>query len=92
MPNVPTLSEQGFKFDSDGWFGIFAPAGTPPAIVTRLNAQIGKALAVEDTLKKFMEQNMMLPPYKSAEQFAATVKSDIEKWQALAKEAELKMD
>jgi tripartite-type tricarboxylate transporter receptor subunit TctC len=92
LPDVPTLSEQGFKFDSDGWFGVFAPARTPPAIVTRLNAEIGKVLALPETRQKFMEQNMALPPYKSADQFATTVQSDIDKWQALAKEANLKLE
>ncbi|MES2363561.1 MAG: tripartite tricarboxylate transporter substrate binding protein [Pseudomonadota bacterium] len=92
LPELPTLTEQGFKFDSDGWFGIFAPAGTPPAIVARLNQEIGKVVATDDTRKKFALQNMAVPPHKSAVQFAATVKSDIELWQPLAKKANLKID
>jgi tripartite-type tricarboxylate transporter receptor subunit TctC len=92
LPDVPTLSEQGFKFNLDGWFGIFAPAGTPPAIVTRLNQEIGKALATEDTKQKFALQNMTLPPFKSPQEFTKTVNADIETWQALGKKANLKMD
>jgi tripartite-type tricarboxylate transporter receptor subunit TctC len=46
FPDVPTLDEAGLKnFDADTWFGFYAPAGTPPAIVTRLNTEINKALA-----------------------------------------------
>ena len=92
LPNLPILSEQGFKFEADGWLGIFAPANTPPAIVTRMNQEIGKILAVEDTKQKFLAQNMTLPPFKTAAQFATTVKADIETWQSMAKTANLKMD
>jgi tripartite-type tricarboxylate transporter receptor subunit TctC len=46
FPDVPTLDEAGLKgFDADTWFGFYAPAGTPPAIVTRLNQEINKILA-----------------------------------------------
>ncbi|MDO9384986.1 MAG: tripartite tricarboxylate transporter substrate binding protein [Hyphomicrobiaceae bacterium] len=46
FPDVPTLEEAGLKgFDADTWFGFYAPAGTPPAIVARLNSEINKALA-----------------------------------------------
>ncbi|WP_028602860.1 Bug family tripartite tricarboxylate transporter substrate binding protein [Ottowia thiooxydans] len=92
LPNLPTLSEQGFKFESDGWFGIFAPAGTPAEIVNRMNEEIGKILAREDIKQKFAAQNMTLPAYKTAAQFAATVKSDSSAWQQMAKGANLKMD
>jgi tripartite-type tricarboxylate transporter receptor subunit TctC len=92
LSNVPTLSEQGFKFDSDGWFGIFAPAATPPAIVARLNQEIGNILALEDTKQKFAAQNMTLPAFKSPEQFTATVKTDIAAWQGMAKRVNLKLD
>jgi len=92
LPNLPTLSEQGFKFEADGWLGIFAPANTPPTIVSRLNQEIGKILAMEDTRQKFFAQNMTLPPFKTPAQFAATVKSDVETWQSMAKSANLKMD
>ena len=92
LPDLQTVSEQGFKFDSDGWFGIFAPAGTPPAVVARLNQEIGKAVALEEVRQRFNQQNMAIPPHKSAAQFAAAVRSDIDLWQSLAKKANLKMD
>lgn len=92
LPNLPTLSEQGFKFDADGWFGIFAPAGTPPDIVARLNEEIGKILATGEVRQKFAALNMTLPAHKSAPQFATTVKNDIAGWQRMAKDVNLKMD
>jgi tripartite-type tricarboxylate transporter receptor subunit TctC len=48
FPDVPTLDEAGLKgFDADSWFGFYAPAGTPPAVVSRLNTEINKALATQ---------------------------------------------
>jgi tripartite-type tricarboxylate transporter receptor subunit TctC len=92
LPDLPTVTEQGYKFEADGWFGIFAPAGTPQAIIDQLNSEIGKAMALEDTRGKFAQRNMAIPPHKSAAQFAATVKSDLDLWQGLAKKANLKID
>jgi len=44
LPNVPTLAESGFPgFDMDDWNGLFAPAGTPPAVITRLQAAVAEA-------------------------------------------------
>jgi tripartite-type tricarboxylate transporter receptor subunit TctC len=92
LPGLPTLSEQGYKFEVDGWFGIFAPAATPPAVVARLNQEIGKILALDDTRQRFHQQNMALPAFKNPAQFAASVKADMELWQGLAKRANLKID
>ncbi len=92
LPDLPTLTEQGYKFDADGWFGIFAPAGTPAAILIRLNQEIGKILTTEETRQKFTQSNMGIPPHKSVQQFSNTVRSDIELWQGLARKANLKID
>lgn len=92
LQDVPTVSEQGYKFDADGWYGVFAPGGTPMTVVRRMNEEINKILATDEMKQKFMQQNMLTPPIKSAEQFAATVRSDLEMWQALAKSAKLKIE
>jgi tripartite-type tricarboxylate transporter receptor subunit TctC len=92
LPDVPTLSEQGFRFDTDGWYGVFAPAGTPPAVIQRLNSEINRLLATDEVIQKFAQNNMPKPPIKTADQFAATVKKDVETWQGLAKVARLTID
>jgi tripartite-type tricarboxylate transporter receptor subunit TctC len=92
LPDLLTLTEQGYKFDVDGWFGVFVPAGTPPAVVNRLNQEIGRILATDEIRRRFAEQNMLIPPHENAAQFAATVKSDTELWQSLAKVAKLRID
>jgi tripartite-type tricarboxylate transporter receptor subunit TctC len=67
---------------------VFVPAKTPPAIVERLNQEIDRILAMDET-QKFAALNMPKPPIKTAEQFAATVTSEIATWQWLAKTAKL---
>ena len=48
LPDVPTISEAGVPgFHATTWFGVFAPAGTPPAVIARLNAEFAKALATD---------------------------------------------
>ena len=92
LPDLPTLTEQGFKFDTDGWYGVFAPAATPLAIVHRVNQEINRILTTDEFIQKFASNNMPRPPIKSAEQFAATVRKDVETWQNLAKVARLQID
>jgi tripartite-type tricarboxylate transporter receptor subunit TctC len=92
LPDLPRLTEQGFKFDADGWYGVFAPAGTPPDIVNRMNEEINKVLATAAMRENFISKNMPPPPLKTAEQFAATVASDVALWQGLAKPIKLTVD
>ncbi|MDI1239845.1 MAG: tripartite tricarboxylate transporter substrate binding protein [Polaromonas sp.] len=55
FPDVPTLDEAGLKnFDADTWFGFYAPTGTPPAIVNRLNQEINKILATQPVKDRIM--------------------------------------
>lgn len=92
LPEVPTLTEQGFPFDADGWYGVFAPAGTPREVVVRLNQEINRILSTDEIVQKFAAQNMPRPPIKDADQFGATVRKDLVAWQLLAKVANLRLD
>ena len=59
LPDVPTMNESGFSdFDDLTWFAFFAPAGTPPAIVERLNMEINKAMEMPDVAAKFADQGL----------------------------------
>lgn len=69
-----------------GLFGVMAPAGTPAAIVARLNAEIAKVLARPDTRERFATQALE-PGSKSAAEFADYIKSEGEKWGKVIKEA-----
>ena len=87
--DVPTLAEQGYKFEADGWYGVFAPAGTPTAIIDRLNEEINRLQKTDEVRQKIEGQNMIVPPSRSAKQFAASVKKDAAIWQGLAKVTDL---
>jgi tripartite-type tricarboxylate transporter receptor subunit TctC len=89
-PDVPTLSEQGYKFDADGWYGVFAPAGTPTEIVDRLNEEINRLQKSDEVRRQIEGQNMIVPPSRSAKEFAASIKRDAAIWQGLAKVTDLK--
>ncbi len=59
LPDVPTMNESGFSdFDDLTWFAFFAPAGTPPAVVARLNAEINKAMAAPAVVAKIAEPGL----------------------------------
>ncbi|MFS8932997.1 Bug family tripartite tricarboxylate transporter substrate binding protein [Cupriavidus taiwanensis] len=79
-PEVPTMTEQGYPFDTDSWYGLFAPAGTSAAIVQRLNAEVNRLLADAAMRERFLQLNMGMAPAKTPEQFAQTVRADVGVW------------
>ena len=92
LPEVPTFQEAGVKgLVLDQWFGVFAPAGTPPAIVARLNAEIGKILSDPSIREKLLETAQELVG-GSAEQFARLVRQDHDKYRRLVAELNIKVE
>ncbi|WP_423459652.1 Bug family tripartite tricarboxylate transporter substrate binding protein [Ottowia sp. VDI28] len=87
---IPTLTEQGFKFDANGWYGVFAPTGASSEIVDLLNAEINRLQKTEDVRKYLEGQNMIVPAERSAKEFAASMKKEAAVWQGLAKGIDLK--
>ena len=87
---MPTLAEQGYKFEADGWYGVFAPAGTPQPIIDRLNAEINRIQKTDEVRAQIEGQNMVVPPARTAQQFAASIQKDAAIWQGLAKVTDLK--
>jgi tripartite-type tricarboxylate transporter receptor subunit TctC len=90
LPDVPTYQEAGIRgLVLDQWLGLFVPAGTPPAIAARLNAEINKALAVPSIRTTFL-QSAQEPVGGSADAFARLVRDDFEKYARLVKELGIK--
>ncbi|HYF16364.1 MAG TPA: tripartite tricarboxylate transporter substrate binding protein [Ramlibacter sp.] len=91
FPNVPTMTEAGFPgFEDVGaWFGIVAPAGTPPAVVARLNQSIEKSLARPETREKMAGMGV-LPVGGPPEVFKGFLEKDLARWSALIKAAGIK--
>ena len=92
LPDVPTLSESGLSgYDSTGWFGMVAPAGTPSTIVTRMNAEMTAALN-DDAIKASMRNLGVEPAPSSVEAFEAYIKSESQKWAKVIKTANIKIE
>jgi len=90
IPDVPTFQEAGMKgLVVDQWTGAFVPAGTPPAIAARLNAEIGKALRDDKVRTSFVEQAQD-PVGGMPEQFAKLVREDYDKYERLVRELNIK--
>jgi tripartite-type tricarboxylate transporter receptor subunit TctC len=91
LPDVPTFTELGFPdIALPAWYGILARAATPPAIVSRLSAEIGKAVAKAEVRERLLNAAVE-PVANTPEQFAAFIKSDLAKWGEAAKAAELNL-
>jgi tripartite-type tricarboxylate transporter receptor subunit TctC len=90
LPNVPTFAEVGVPgMDGSNWFGVFAPAGTPPEIVQRLNRELNAALRAPDVLER-LERSGAEPAGGTPEQFAKTYRDEYENWKAVIKRANIK--
>ncbi len=92
LADVPTVAEAGVpQYEATIWLGIMAPAGTPKAIVDKLNAEINKVLAnteVKDAWGKQGAITMSMSP----EQFGKHLRADIEKWARIVKSAAINVD
>ena len=92
LPDVPTLAEQGLsEFESVGWFGVVAPAGTPPDIIAALNAAFVKALSDPAAIEKIRVLGAEPAP-SSSPAFAKFIQSESTKWGKLIAEAGIKAE
>jgi tripartite-type tricarboxylate transporter receptor subunit TctC len=85
IPDVPTIAESGLPgFDVEPWFGIVAPAGTPAAIVNRLNAEIGKIMQQND-VKEMLASVGAAPSISSPQEFGKFIDSEVTRWAEVVK-------
>ena len=92
LPDVPTVAESGYPgFEVMSWYGLTAPAKTPPAIVARLHAETVKVLAQAEMRAKFADMGSEALS-SSPEEFAAFIKSEIPRWAKVIKDAGIKAD
>jgi tripartite-type tricarboxylate transporter receptor subunit TctC len=90
LPDLPTLQELGFAgYDIATWWGLFAPAGTPPAIVDKLNAAMRKAAELATIRDRFAPHGLE-PASNSPEEFAELVKNETRRYGEIAKIAGIK--
>ena len=90
LSSVPTTVEAGLKdFNATNWFGIAAPKGTPQAVIDKLHAEVKKALANADLVKRFADQGAE-PSGISPAEFQAFVKAETDRWGKIIKAADVK--
>ena len=92
LPNVPTLSESGYKgFETSQWYGIIVPAGTPQPIIDRLQREIAKSLKSKEDSKRMLEDGAVLVGDTPA-QFSAFIKSEQNRWAKVIEKAKITID
>jgi tripartite-type tricarboxylate transporter receptor subunit TctC len=92
LPDVPTVAEAGLPgFDGSGWGGLVVPAGTPPAVVTKISADVQKLLRDPDFQQKIIDRGA-IPDPRGAKEWSAFVDSEVIKWGDVIKKANLKAD
>ncbi len=92
LPEVPTVAESGFAgFADHTWFSFFAPAGTPPAIVAKLNAEINRVMQLPDVKERLAALSLEFTPNTPA-QFAAVIKQEIARYAQMVKQSGAKAD
>ena len=89
LPDVPTIAESGFPaYEISSWQGMLAPAGTPPAVVTKINSEMVELLKTP-AMRERMAREGADPVGSSPQQFGARVASEVDKWARVAKAAGL---
>lgn len=92
LPDVPTAAEAGYpKLDATSWFGMYAPAGTPPAIIDRLSSEIAKAIESPEFKRKAEEQGAVAS-YMDPKEFAEFTRSELARWSEVVKSANISAD
>jgi tripartite-type tricarboxylate transporter receptor subunit TctC len=92
LPDVPTIAEAGLAgYEANNWWGVVAPAGTPPAIVEKLHNDISAVQNSEQTRKQFATEGAEIVQMSSAE-FGTFMASEINKWERVVKEGGIKAE
>lgn len=92
VPDVPTMMEAGVKdFEYSTWYGVLVPAGTPQAVITRLNAELVKALAMPDVKERFGAQGVE-PGSTTAQEFKAFLNAEVKRWAPVIKASGMKVN
>ncbi len=95
MPDIPTLAESGVKglagFEADQWYGVVAPAGTPQAIVQKLNQLINASLAAPEVTARLKSEGAVATP-STPEAFGQLIQNEIKRWRPVVTNAGIKAD
>jgi tripartite-type tricarboxylate transporter receptor subunit TctC len=94
LPEVPTVAETGVAgkdFEADQWYGLVAPTGTPPELVTLLNQQVNKALAADEVRLRLASEGAEAAP-TTPQAFGQLIARELPRWQKVIQRAQIKLD
>ena len=92
LPEVPTFAEAGFeRFEFVNWFGLLAPAGTPSAVIDKLNRDVSAALRQDDVKQVLEAQGLDTRP-GTPKEFSDFVRSEMSKYDRIVREANIKAE
>lgn len=92
LPAIPTLSEIGFAgFEAQGWIGVFMPAATPKEIVNKLDGELSRIIKLPETTEQ-IKRIGLVPVGDGAEEFAAVLRQDFERWGTIARECGVRVE
>jgi tripartite-type tricarboxylate transporter receptor subunit TctC len=92
FPDLPTIAEKYPGYEATIWLGLFAPAGTPPAVIERLRAEVNKALADPAVEAKLRSAGGLEPLVTRPDEFAALIRSDYDKYGRIVREVGARID
>jgi len=92
LPDVPTVAESGYAgFEADQWYGLVAPAGTPAAVVSRLNAEVNKALALPEVAQQLAVEGAVPAP-STPQAFGDLIRREIPRWAEVVRAGNVRPD
>jgi tripartite-type tricarboxylate transporter receptor subunit TctC len=92
FPDVPTISESGVPgFEAKSWFGLVAPAGTPPDIIKKINSDVTKIILGPAFAEKYLAAQGLEPIVGSSDQFLTFIRDETVKWGKVVKDANIKI-
>ncbi len=89
LPNIPTMAEAGYPVDASYWFGLVAPAGTPPAVLAKLENALAEVLAMPDVRQRLTGMGAIVQPL-NGKQFGDYIGAELVKWADVVKKAGVK--
>lgn len=92
FPDVPTISESGVPgFEAKSWFGLVAPAGTPPEIIKKINEDVTKVISDPAFARQYLASQGLVPITGSPEEFATFIRAETKRWGKVVKDANIQL-